>query len=133
MATSTNSLSFVLTQYDGTGVNLLGSTSGNGRSVGPLTLGGTAGQYTQSLNIGVGVTTLSLPVSPIVNIYLKNLHATQTVTITATPNGGSSAVLGTLGPGEVFLWWGLAQARGYTAMSLQASGANTPVEMFLGG
>jgi hypothetical protein len=133
MSTSTNNVTLTIIQYDGSGVNLLGSSSGNGRTVGPLSLAGTAGQYTQALNVGVGSTVLSLPVSPTVNVYIKNLHATQTVTITATPNGGGGAIIGTLGPGELFLWWGIAQARGFTAISLTASGANTPVEMFLGG
>jgi hypothetical protein len=66
-------------------------------------------------------------------VYIKNNHATNTVTVTWTPNGGASAVVQTLEPGSALILSQAVTAAGITALSLQASGASTPVEYILVG
>src|SRR5258708_4886231 len=53
----------------------------------------------QSLSIGNSATPVVLPGSPVTFVYIKNLHATQTLTVTWTPNGGASNVVLTVQPG----------------------------------
>jgi len=87
----------------------------------------------QSLSIGASPTSITLPGSPTTFCYIKNLHATQTVTVTWTPNGGASNVVLTLQPGAFICFGEVAQGlSGITALSVQASGASTPVEYVLG-
>lgn len=87
----------------------------------------------QSLSIGVGVSPITLPGSPATFVYIKNLHATQTVTVTWTPNGGASNVVLTVQPGGFICFGEVVQGlSGITALSLQASGASTPVEYVIG-
>ena len=130
MASSQNNLTLTLVQQDSGGNHILGTS---GRTPADFKWGGTVGVFYENLLIGTSATTITLPISPTVNVYIKNLHATQTLTITATPNGQSSVVLDILGSGEVYLRWGTASARGLTALSLAASAASTNIEMFLGG
>jgi hypothetical protein len=88
----------------------------------------------QSLSIGTSPTSVTLPISPCTFAYIKNLHATQTVTVTWTPNGGASNVVLTLQPGAYISFGETVQAlSGITALSVQASGASTPIEYVLGG
>ncbi len=87
----------------------------------------------QSLSIGNSATPLTLPGSPTTFVYIKNLHATQTLTVTWTPNGGASNVVLTLQPGAFIAFGEVVQGlSGITALSVQASGAATPIEYVLG-
>jgi hypothetical protein len=86
-----------------------------------------------TVSVGVASTSLVLPITPIQFAYFKNLHAIQTVNVTwTTPVGGSATVL-TLEPGAVLVVNETNPGGGITAISLQASGASTPVEYILGG
>jgi hypothetical protein len=78
------------------------------------------------------VTVQTLPGSPTKVAYIQNNHATQTLTVTWTPNGGSSAVAIILQPGEFIILGGQTGASGgVTALSLTGSGAGTTTRMIL--
>ena len=83
--------------------------------------------------VGTGNTTVVIPNTTANFIYVKNNHATQTLTVTWTPNGGSSAAVQTLEPGGVAIIVQPATGGGITAMALTASGASTPVEWMILG
>jgi len=87
----------------------------------------------EAVSIGASPTTLVLPKSPTQVVYIKNLHATQTLTVTWTPNGGGSAVVQTLQPLGFLLLLNSNTTSGITALSVQASGAATPIDYFLAG
>ncbi|SRR6266566_787516 len=94
---------------------------------------GSAFTQVQNLNIGTASTTLALPVNPVQFAYIKNLHANQTVAVTWTTPVGGSVLAITLEPGAVIIFQEALPGAGITAISLQASGASTPVEFLLGG
>ena len=87
----------------------------------------------QSASIGTSPVSVSLPVSPTQFLYVKNLHATQTLTVTWTPNGGSSNTVLTLYPGSAILFVEAATGAGITALSLTGSSAATTCEYVLAG
>lgn len=125
---STNKLLLTLQQLDTGGVPVLN------RQVGYVSFNATVGAFSVA-NLANGANVITLPISPVLQCYVKNLHATNTVTIILTPQGGASATVQVLGPGAVFSFWQTATAATYgiTALTLTASAANTPVEYFLGG
>ena len=86
-----------------------------------------------TLSVGTSPTTIALPISPTQVVYLQNQHATQTITVTWTPNGGSSAVVGTLQPSGALMLVETNLTSGITALSVQASGASTPLLYILAG
>ena len=94
---------------------------------------GTISTVAESLAIGTATSVIALPISPTQLVYVKNLHATNTVIATWTPNGGSSAVVCTLQPGSMILMNEANATSGITAFSLSASGASTPVDYVLVG
>jgi hypothetical protein len=110
-----------------------------------LTMLGTAFEETQGLVIGVTPVNITLPITPCQVVYIGNLHPTNTVTVTWTPNGGTSAVVQTIGPvtqqanpqpatqGIVLINNNAIGATGITALTIVASGAFTPIELMLGG
>jgi hypothetical protein len=98
-----------------------------------LLMTGTSFQETQAASIGTSPVSIALPVSPTNFLYVKNLHATQTLTVTWTPNGGSSAVVQTLEPGSALLLIQTSLTAGITALSLTGSGAATTCEYILAG
>jgi len=89
----------------------------------------------QYLSIGTASTSISLPISPVQFVYIKNLHTVNVITVTWTPNAGASNPVIALQPGSLII---LSEAlntpsSGITALSLQANLPNTPVEFLLGG
>src|SRR6516164_3053089 len=87
----------------------------------------------ETINIGTGATSITLPIAAVQTVYIRNTHASQTLTVTWTPNGGASAVVCTLQPNSWILLSESNTTSGITALSLQASAANTPVEYILAG
>ena len=98
-----------------------------------LLMVGTSFTETNAASIGTSPTSITLPVSPTQFVYIKNLHATQTLAVSWTPTGGSSAVIQTLQPGSVVIFSELAAGSGITALSLTGSGAATICEYVLAG
>jgi hypothetical protein len=82
-------------------------------------------------NLAASLTPVTLPASPTQLFYAKHLGATGTITFTWTPVGSSSVVVQVLQPGGMLLFFN--PANGITALSVQASLANTPVDYVLAG
>lgn len=98
-----------------------------------LAFTGTNAAVVQSQNIGTATVTFTLPVSPVQFLYVKNLHGSQTVTVTWTPTGGASNPVLTLEPSAALMFCEPASGGGITAMQVVASGASTPIEYLLAG
>ena len=110
-----------------------------------LTMLGTAFEETQGLVIGTTPVTITLPITPTQVVYIGTLHPTNTITVTWTPNGGTSAVVQTIGPvtqqanpqpatqGILLINNNAIGATGITALSIVTSAAFTPIELMLGG
>ena len=98
-----------------------------------LLMVGTSFGETQSASIGTSPTSITLPISPVQFLYIKNLHATQTLKVTWTPNGGASNDVVVLQPGSTIIFLEAAAASGITALSLTGSGAATICEYVLAG
>jgi hypothetical protein len=98
-----------------------------------LSTAGTAFSEAQTLSVGTGGTTVSLPISPTNFLYVKNLHATNTLLVTWTPASGTSAPIVTLQPGAFIAFSEPTGAAGITALTLTGSASATLVEYVLGG
>lgn len=98
-----------------------------------LLMQGTSYSEAQSLSLPASLTSITLPISPVQFLYIKNLHAVNTILVTWTPTGGSTASILTLEPGSAILYIEIATGGGITALSLTASGAATPCEYILAG
>jgi hypothetical protein len=98
-----------------------------------LSMTGTEFTEGQSVSLASGPNVIGLPVSPILFLYVKNLHATNTVAVTWTPNGGASASILTLQPGASIIFMEITPASGITALTLTASASATPVEYIVAG
>lgn len=86
------------------------------------------------LSLASGANAQTLPIATIQFYYLKNTHATQTIAVTLTPTGGASAIVNTLRPGDwMMLSTSAGAGSGFTALSLNASGAATTAEQILAG
>jgi hypothetical protein len=83
--------------------------------------------------IGTSPTSITLPVSPANFLYIKNLHATQTLAVSWTPNGGASNPVVTLQPGSAIIIVEGLNTSGITALSVTGSGAGTTVEYLIAG
>lgn len=116
---------------DSSGTDIVGTT---GRAV-TFTFAGSVGAYTESLSVPTSPTTITLPKSPCLQLYIKNLDASNYVTVTWTPNGGGSNVVKAIRPGGFIAFSDLdtSGSAGITALSLQANTSACLVEMFLGG
>lgn len=78
-------------------------------------------------------TSISLPNGLAQFIYIKNTHATQTLTVTWTPNGGASNVVVTLQAGAAIELQETNGSSGISALSLNGSASGTTVEYILVG
>lgn len=82
-------------------------------------------------SLGTGATPVTLPASPTQLLYAKHLGATGTITFTWTPVGSSSAQVMVIQPGGMLFFFN--PANGITALTVQASVANIPVDYVLAG
>jgi len=117
-------------------LNLIDSTTGAQAFVkqfANLLFVGSATEMSQSTLLASGANAISLPVSPVQFLYLKNLHISNTIAVTWTPTGGASAIVGTLEPGGSIIYINQTTGGGITALNLNASGASTGVEFLLVG
>lgn len=129
MSASQNNLSLIVNQQDSNGVKIVN------RLVGAISYDGVAGEFHNGILTTTSITTLDLPTATILQFYIKNTHATATILITATVQGGTSVISARIGPGGVYAVWNPATGTtiGFTEIKLTASVANTTFEMFLGG
>ena len=91
---------------------------------------GTVESYGQSVTIGTSSVTISLPINPVEFLYVKNLSTTAStnITVTWTPESGSSATVVTLDPGALIMYCEVGTSNGISALSLVSNQAGTPVE-----
>ena len=78
-------------------------------------------------------TSVTLPVSPLKFLYIKNIDPTATIQVTWTPNGGAINVVLTLEAGSAIMFIEAAAGAGITALSLESSATSSNVEMILAG
>lgn len=78
-----------------------------------------------------GSTPVTLPASPTQLLYAKHLGATGTLTFTWTPVGSGSVQVMVIQPGGMLFFFN--PANGITALTVQASVANLPVDYVLAG
>ena len=132
MANATNTLQATIISADANGTISITRGFGNPQ------LAGNFADMTINQLLASGDNALTLPGSPVQNIYIKNNAANgsgQTITPKITPNGGAQQTLAKIEPGGVFVWWNTINTDangGYTAVTLNSSAANVPVEYFLG-
>lgn len=129
MSASVHNLTMVINRQDANGVNI------ENRTVGAISYSGVAGEFDVRQAPDTAQHTFDLPTTTLLQIYIKNTHATGILTIVGTPSGGASATLGKIGPGGVFTYWAAATGSGvgYTDLKYTADVSGTTFEMFLGG
>jgi len=99
-----------------------------------LSMTGTEFTEAQSVSLASGSNAITVPLSPVLFCYVKNLHATNTIQVIWTPNGGASATILTLQPGgSIMFCEPTTGSTGITALNLTASGAATTCEYVLAG
>jgi hypothetical protein len=95
---------------------------------------GTSGEFAQSVLIGTSPVAINVPLGLAGFVYVKNVAtgggSTPTVTVSWYPNGGISAIIGTLPPGGLVIF-SASSTDAITSLTLTASAANTPVEYIL--
>lgn len=94
---------------------------------------GTEFSYTNTLSVGTSPTSITLPISPVQFLYIKNLATTSTLAVSWTKTGGSSQAILTLDPGGFTSFCENTASNGITAISLTASAVSTPVQIVLAG
>lgn len=82
-------------------------------------------------SLAASLTPVTLPASPTQLLYAKHLGVAGTITFTWTPVGSGSAQIMVIQPGGLLFFFN--PANGITALSVQASLANTPVDYVLAG
>lgn len=94
---------------------------------------GTEAAYSNTSTITSGGTAITLPVSPVQFLYIKNTSTTATVAIQWTKTGGSSVAVLTLQPGSNIQFTENNITSGITALTLTSSAATSAVELVLAG
>jgi len=98
-----------------------------------LSFVGSVSELSQSTSLANGANVITLAISPVQFLYIKNLHASNTISVTWTPTGGTSAIICTLEPGSAISYINTTTGGGITALTLTASGASTGCEYLLIG
>lgn len=100
-----------------------------------LSFTGISSEFSQSFMVGTSPTDIDIPTTYTQFVYLKNVAPSNTVTVTWTPSGGSSAAVATLQAGSAIILCGsnTSTASGITDLSITASANNTPIEFVMAG
>ena len=130
MSASQNNLSLVVNQQDSAGVNILN------RTMGAFAYSGVVGQFIDGLLTTTGSTSITLPKTTILQVMVRNTHATANITVNWTPESATGSIIaGKVGPSGVLGFWqtSTGQSGAITALALTADTANTTYELYLGG
>lgn len=100
------------------------------KAIPSLTANMSACTFGQAL-LTTSATPVTLPISPTQLLYGKHLGVSGTITFTWTPSGGASATIIVIQPGGMIFFFN--PANGITALTVQASVANTPIDYVLAG
>jgi hypothetical protein len=98
-----------------------------------LSMSGVAEAKGNPLSVGTSPVSVNIPNGAANFVFIENLHATQTLTVAWTPNGGSPATVVTLQPKSAIMLIEAAASSGITALTLTGSGAGTTVALILAG
>lgn len=89
------------------------------------------------MKLPAGVTVFQLPISPVCQLYVKNIDPALNIIVDVTLNGGAPQQIASLNPTDFVLLWqkpgGAPGNPGITNLTMTPSGANALVEYFLGG
>lgn len=93
------------------------------------------GQFTTYFALADGANNIALPFTPITQLYIKNIDATNYIKVSWTPGGGVSGTVLSLNPGDQILFWGnpAGITPGIAALILTTTVAGVLCEYFLGG
>lgn len=127
MSASVNNLTLLINRQDSSGVNV------ENRSVGAISYSGSAGEFDVRAAPDTSQHTLDLPATTVYQVYIKNTHATATLTVVGTVTSGSSQTICKLPPGAVFVYWTATAANGFTDLKYTSDTTGGTFEMFLGG
>jgi hypothetical protein len=94
---------------------------------------GSVSEYYPSFSASSGGSAVTLPISPVQFLYLKNTSTTIACSLTWTKNGGSSAGVLTLDPGAFVMFAENTTSNGITALTLTAASSTTAIQMVLAG
>jgi hypothetical protein len=94
---------------------------------------GSVYEYYPAFTAATGGAAVTLPISPVQFVYLKNTSTTIAVNVTWTKNGGASAGVVTLDPGAGIVLCENGASNGITALTLTAASSTVPVQMVLAG
>jgi hypothetical protein len=118
-------------------INLIDSSTGTNqlaKQLSGLAVTGTVSELVNNLILPMGNTVISLPVSPVQFIYIKNLHPSNNVTIFWTLFGGTTPLeVWTIEGGGFIMLGNSTLGLGIIALTLDASAPGTPIEMILLG
>ena len=91
-------------------------------------------QMTEYFVLAAGANVIPLPSATCYQLYIRNNDGALLITPTITPKGGIAAIYPQLYPGDqMFIWQSNAGGNaGFTALSLNASGAGALCEFFIG-
>lgn len=108
------------------------------RSIGNPTYNPSAdvvGNFTTNQQLANGDNTIGLPVAAVYNLYIRNLDNATTITVKIKINAGAQQTVAVLQPGAIFVYWSktAVAASSITEIILNASGAGTAAEYFIGG
>lgn len=98
-----------------------------------LAMTGTAFTEIQSVQVGTTPVLIGLPISPVSFLYIKDIHPSQSLTVTWTANGGASDMILNLQPGSAIIFCETFSNAGITALTLTGSSTGTTVEYIMAG
>ena len=129
MSSSVNNLTMLINRQDSSGVNV------ENRNIGAISYSGVAGEFDVRQAAGTSITTLDIPTTTVLQFYIKNTHSAANITVTGTPQGGSTQTLCVLPPGAVFVYWApvTSVTAGYTQLRYTSDTTGATFELFIGG
>lgn len=96
----------------------------------------TVGEFTFYYTLAAGANVIALPILHVTQLYIKNNDPSKTIQVTWTPNGGASASIINLNPGDIIMLWANpagATSPGITNLTLTSVAGGALVEFFFGG
>lgn len=106
------------------------------RSTGNPSFASNSGSFVTYVALAAGVNVPFFPFSPITQVYVRNIDAAKSLSMSWVPNGGAAAVVIELNPGDQIILWSNPAgpvAPGITSISFTPSTSGCLIEYFFGG
>ena len=125
-----NNLTLTLQQLDGSG-NILARKTETVSNTAPVAGEWRVGNLPTTAQATISFTGLG---SQVLQLLLKNTHASAKVTVVWTPTTGAEATALIIGPGDIIGFWhtNTGATYGISSLKLTADTTNTTFELFLG-